>query len=152
MQAQEQSLSSAGALSQYRRGAGTDTAVIQLKLDGLCAMGDAVPQEQPSSGAAWTAWDRGLREWRSEQGGLTSVLPAPSMPESSATTASCMAGAKPGAASRVKLKSLEAVYRVRCQRSGDWRLLTGMHVEWQLNSMFWLLGALQASSHASACL
>lgn len=92
---------------------------IQLHPDGHCAMGDAVPQEQPSSGAAWTNWDRGLRDWRSEQGGLTSALPALSTPESSATTTSCMAGAKLGAASRVKFKSLGAVYRVRCQRSGD---------------------------------
>ena len=91
-------------------------------------MGDAVPQE-PSSGAAWTGWDRGLREWRSEQGGLTSAPPTPSTPESSATTASCMAGAKPGAARgrQEKLKSLGAIYRVRCQRSGP---VTGMHVEW----------------------
>ena len=83
-------------------------------------MGDAVPQAQPGSGAAWTVWDRGLREWRSEEGGLTSALPAPSTPESSATTASCMAGAKLGAArAGQKFKLLRAVYRVRCWIPGN---------------------------------
>lgn len=82
-------------------------------------MGDAMPQEQPGSGEVWNLWDRGLREWRSEQGGLASSLPAPATPESSATTVSCMAGAKLGAArGRQKFKSLVTVYRVRCLRYG----------------------------------
>ena len=77
-------------------------------------MGDAAPQEE-SGREEGLFGGRELREWRSEEGGLASMLPTPATPASSATTVSCMAGAKLGTARGCqRFKSLVAVYRVRC--------------------------------------